>query len=525
MSFVAMNFLVFIIAVIGIYYIVPKKIQWIWLLLASLGFYYTYGKVHFAFILVACLITYGSAKWMGKIYDDLDTYLKENEVSREEKRDLQLKAKQKCKKIHMTGVVLLLFMLVYSKTAKWILAAIASVSGNQGILDMKVIVALGISYYTFSAIGFMADVYWKKEKPEKNFFRLLLFLIYFPKILQGPIAKHKNLAPQLLQEHAFDYNKLCFGFQLMLYGYFKKMVIADRISPFVNTVFQNYSEYSGVYFVLAAFFGTLQLYCDFSGCMDIAIGFSEALGIELEKNFERPFFSRSAAEFWRRWHMTLGVWFKDYIYMPLVISPSIMKLAQKTKKRFGDRPGKAVVQIIPLAAVWILTGVWHGTGMNYVVWGIYWGLIIICSTIFEPEIKKLTAFCRINTEAYSWKLFQMVRTFVLFAIGRIITIPNDLHASAHILKEIVCNFRPSVFIDGSLFELGVNRLNFLVAGIAIFVLWGISMLQERCHVREELAKSNLVFRWIVFYVAIIVVLVFGIYGSGYSAGSFVYMNY
>lgn len=525
MSFVTVGFIVFLIAITVVYYSIPKKFQWIWLLIVSLGFYATYGKIHFTFLFFASLITYFFARWIEKKNDALALYLKEHEVSREEKKELMQKNKKACKKILITGVILLLSMLIYTKTAKWILALLANLTAKQGMPDMRVIVVLGISYYTFSAIGYLADVYWKKEKAEKNYFRLLLFLVFFPKILQGPIAKHKNLAPMLFAEHPFDYNRLCFGMQLMLYGYFKKMVIADRLAPFVSEVFHNYTAYSGAYFALAAIFGTLQLYCDFSGCMDIAIGFSNALGIELEPNFNRPFFSASAAEFWRRWHITLGVWFKDYVYMPLVISPSVMKLAQKGKKRFGDRFGKALVQVIPLSAVWLLTGIWHGTGLNYVVWGIYWGIIIIISTIFEPEIRKVTAFLKINTEAYSFRLFQMVRTFLFFSIGRIITIPSSLRASGYILKEILLDFKPSVFIDGSLFELGINRLNFIVVLVSIFVLWAVGMMQEHFHIREELAKCNLLFRWMIYILALVVVLVFGIYGSGYDAGSFVYMNY
>ena len=194
----------------------------------------------------------------------------------------------------------------------------------------------------------------------------------------------------------------------------QKIVIADRLSIFTGNVFEAWQKKSGSILLVATVFAAVELYCDFSGCMDIASGISEMFGIELEKNFRHPFFSRSAAEFWRRWHITLGTWFKDYVYMPIVVSPKLIKMVQAVKKKFGTRAGKSVMLIIPLSIVWILTGIWHGTGMAYVVWGVYWGLLIILSAVLEPEIKSLTKFLRINTETQSWKVFQMIRTFFLF---------------------------------------------------------------------------------------------------------------
>ena len=311
----------------------------------------------------------------------------------------------------------------------------------------------------------------------------------------------------------------------MVWGYFKKMVVADRLAIFVNTVFGNAENASGSHLLAASCFGAVQLYCDFSGCMDIAGGFSQMLGLKLEPNFDHPFFSRSAAEFWRRWHITLGTWFKDYVYMPLVISPRLIKLSKGVRDRFGPRAGKAVMTVLPLLAVWLLTGLWHNAGWSYVAWGLYWGGVIICSTVFAPELKRLTAALRINTETGSWRIFQMVRTFLLFVVSRIITIPGDLRVSWQVFRSIALNFHVENLVDGSLYTLGLDRPNFILAVVCMFVLWSAGMLQERGCVRERLAGSNIVFRWSAYYLLFFAIIIFGVYGPGYEASSFAYMKF
>lgn len=383
------------------------------LLMSSVIFYATYGFAQFVPMLLAAIAAYIAAKWIQEVYDA-------------EEGGTAAERKTKCKGNLLFAVAVLVILLLYAKLGNWVLQGLAGVLSLDSNL-MQMVVALGVSYYTFSLISYVADVYWRKDRAESNFLRLLLFVLYFPKVLQGPISRHKDLAPQLAQPHRFDYREFCFGLQLMVWGYFKKMVIADRLAIFVNTVFGDVEHASGAHLLVAACFGAVQLYCDFSGCIDIVGGFSQILGLKLEPNFDHPFFSRSAAEYWRRWHITLGTWFKDYIYMPLMISPKLISISKKLRQRLGHRAGKAFMTIVPLMAVWLLTGLWHGTGWNYVTWGLYWGGIIICSTVFAPELKKLTKALHINTETGSWKIFQMVRTFLLFVVSRIITIPGDLY--------------------------------------------------------------------------------------------------
>lgn len=525
MTFISGLFFVFILITVLVYFLTPMKCRWIVLLAASVVFYLFSGIEQIAFIVLSSLCVYASARWMDAVYTAQDAAIKTGNLDTAAKKSLKLGNKKKCRRILTGTVLILLAVLLYCKMGNRVLEALNQIASFEQKDWMKIIVPLGVSYYTFSMTGYLADVYWRKERAETNYFKFALFVFYFPQILQGPIARHKKLAGQLTEGHAFDEKRIWYGIQLAIWGYFKKLVIADRLAVFVNEVFNNYMDYTGLVFVVATLFGSVVLYCDFSGCMDIASGVSEIFGIELEKNFERPFFAKSAAEFWRRWHITLGSWFKDYVYMPLVISPHVIKLSQKVKKVFGSRAGKATMSVIPLACVWLLTGLWHGTGYNYIAWGMYWGGIIIISTVFAPEIKKLNEFLRINTEAGSWKVWQMVRTFLLFSVGRMITLPGHLRTTLDILEKIFRNLDPWIFVDGSLYEYGLNQKNFAFAMFSILILWGVSMLQEKGSVRDRIAGCNLVIRWGIYYLAIFSIVIFGIYGSGVNNSVFTYMNY
>ena len=259
--------------------------------------------------------------------------------------------------------------------------------------------------------------------------------------------------------------------------------------------------------------------------MDIAGGVSQMFGITLEKNFDHPFFAKSAAEFWRRWHITLGVWFKDYIYMPIVISPHLIRFSGKVGKKFGRRAGKGVMTVVPLVVVWTLTGLWHGTGMPYLAWGIYWGSLIILTTIFEPEIKKLSKALHIDTDRQGWKNFQMIRTFLLFCIGRILTIPGDLKVSANILRKICTDLKLWQLVDNTLYAQGLDWKEFVLMLLVIVVLWFVSLQQRNGSVREKIADWNMVVRCTFYACSVIFVLLFGIYGPGIATGGFAYMQY
>lgn len=521
MSFVSYNFIAFVFAIIVLYFIFPLKIRYVVLLAGSLYFYYQSGWRGLLFIGAAALITYVGALLIGTLRGDARP---NNLNSSTENRKSGTDRRGAALFVLILAILLLVGMLFYVKVGNWMQAALRAVSGGNGI-SILVIVPLGISYYTLAAVGYLADVFWKKDTAEKNPLKLTLYLCYFPHILQGPIPKHRKLAPQLSDGHRFDYERICFGLQRAAWGFFKKLVIADRLAIMVNEVFHNYLNYTGLIFVFALVGAVFQLYTDFSGCMDIALGVSEIFGITLDENFRRPFFATSAAEFWRRWHISLGTWFKDYVYMPLSVSPWVMKVGQFFRKHGGRTTARNVVTTIPLLAVWILTGLWHGTGLDYVVWGLYWGGIIILSTWLAPVYKKANQRFGLNNDLNWWRVIRQIRTFCIYMVGRLLTLPGNLAASLWIGRKIfTCN--PWVLFDGTLFRLGWDYKDTLVAVLALLILWRVSVLQEKgVHIRQSIAKWPLVLRWIMYYSVVFAVLIFGIYGNGVSAASFVYMNY
>ncbi len=491
-SFISFYFVIFILLLLLLYYLMPRRGRWPVLLAGSVLFYSLEGIRPLLTVVLSGVVVYLTGLML----------------------ELLGKEKRKYRRLVLfTGILTILSVLVFTKCyalAEW---------------KFRYVVPLGISYYTFSAVGYLADVYWGKEKAEKNVGKLLLFLLYFPKILQGPIAKHRNLAPRLEEGHVFCYRDFCFGIQLAIWGYFKKIVIADRAAIFTSSVFADDTAFGGAVLLLGTVLAAVQLYCDFSGCMDIAAGISQMFGIRLEKNFDHPFFAKSAAEFWRRWHITLGTWFKDYVYMPLVISPGLIKFSGKIGKRFGKRAGKTILTAVPLSIVWLLTGLWHGTGTDYLVWGAYWGLLIILSAIFTPEIRKLSRILHIDTDRQGWKNFQMIRTFFLFCIGRLITIPGDLKITGRIFARILTEHRLWQLVDGTLYAQGLDWREFMLLLFVMGVLWFVSLQQRNGSIRERAAEWNLIVRCAFYAGSLIVVLVFGIYGPGYETGTFAYMNY
>lgn len=511
LSFTDYLFLPIFLLLAVVYYLIPKKGQWILLLIASILFYCSYGVRMLPVVCLAAICAYTGACIMQRRNDNMDAQIKAaTDMAKEERKSLQARTKRGNKYILWAVLFCILGMLVYSKV--------------QGFLGSSVFTPLGISYYSMSLTAYLADVYWKKERAERNPLRLLLYTLYFPKILEGPISRHRRLASQFEESHIFNYVEFCHGLQRMAWGYFKKLCIADRLSLFVTPVFADYHEYGGSVIVVAAIFSAFQLYCDFSGCMDIALGASHALGIDLEENFDHPFSSRTVPEFWRRWHITLGTWFKDYVYMPIVISPQLMRVMAFCSKRISKRFGKAVMSIVPLTIVWLLTGLWHGTGWNYIMWGMWWGILIMVSTVFEPEIRRLTTWLHIDVESNGYVMFQKVRTFLCFVVGRLITMTGrDI---IHVLHWVVVRFEPWHLVDQSMYEYGLDRQNLWLAIILIVVLMVVEHRQQNGSLSAAtIDERPIAVRWLIYLGLIFITLIVGVYGVGYDASSFAYMKY
>ncbi|MFI3173443.1 MAG: MBOAT family O-acyltransferase, partial [Eubacteriales bacterium] len=416
MAYNATAFWIVLPIFLGIYLLLRNQTaKRVWILFGSIIFYIWSGPAALAIVLGTSLIIYGITRRIDGIYSKYD--VEKDGLSPKEQAVLFACYKKKTLKYVWLALVLILGIWIAVKVGKLLefdtVETFVEMFSGTGI-----IVPLGISYYTLSSVGYLMDVYWRKTKPEKNILNLISAMIYFPHIMQGPISKYQDLISQMKNLPSVEYNRVCYGLQLMVWGYIKKMVIADRLVLYTATVFATPKDFAGVEVLIAVILCTIQLYADFSGCMDIVRGISQVLGIELAENFRQPFFAKSAQEFWARWHITLGTWTKDYIYLPIAMNPKFMKCTRTLKKSGKAWLSSFLKAFCPLITVWIFTGLWHGTGIDYLAWGLYWCTIMTLSKELEPLGKKMVGKLRINTEAVYYRKWMSIRTVMFFGIGR-----------------------------------------------------------------------------------------------------------
>ena len=529
MTYNSFYFIIFFAAFLLVYSMMPRVfLRQLVLLVGNLVFYVTAGGKSCLVVLTATfVVVYLASRRMASIYEGLDEEqremtargMPEKKAAREAAKLLPEYKKQTIT-VLLPALIVVFGILIFVKAGR--LLSFEEVTSIRKFRMGRILVPLGLSYYTFSAAGYLLDVYWRKAKAEKNGLLLFLCMTNFLTVVQGPIGRYNKQMKQLKQLPPFRYVRVTQGLQLMLWGFFKKMVVADRLSIYSQTVFGSISRYAGLEVVLAVLANVMCLYTDFSGCMDIVCGAGEAMGIVLDANFRQPFFSRSAAEFWRRWHITLGQWFKDYVYMPIAMSPRFMKFGFAIRQKRGLRAAQIASTAIPLLVVWILTGLWHGTGWNYFIWGLYWGILILLGEIGRPLFAKMTEGLGLSPDSSWFSLFQMGRTFVLFAAGRMITALGNGKSFFVIMGRIAAESRIWRLFDGGLYKMGLDQKDFQLALLGVLLVWLADILQSRVRVRDMIARMPLIVRWAVFYAGIAAVVLFGIYGSSYDASSFIY---
>lgn len=488
MNYASLKFLLFIVGLMVVYYIVPKKYRWLTLLAASIYFFYLFSGFLIIYAILAALVAYFAAILIEK-------------------------HKDKKKLILVISILIVLSFLGVLKYNNFFISIINCF--GLSIKYKKFLIPIGISYYTLEMISYMTDVYRGKYKHENNYFKLLLFFIYFPKLVEGPISRYDKLSETLFAGNSFDYDNFRKSFVLIGYGFFKKLVIADRAGIFVDTFFEE--GYTGLITVVAIVLYTIQIYADFSGCIDIVTGVSSLFGVKLPENFKRPFFSTSIQEFWRRWHMTLGEWLKDYIFYPISLSKMNMKLNLKVRKIKFKHLARFITVAFPLFFVWFTNGLWHGASGKFVVYGLYYYAVMMLGVLFKPVLDKLVSLLKINTKVWSYKFFGMLRTIFVVCFGMFLFRSETLKDFGYLCSKM---FNFGKF---PLFKLGINKFDFLILGVSVLILICVEIAQELgVNIREKLEEQNLLFRWCVYLIIIFGVLIFGIYGRGYSAKSFIY---
>ncbi|MEG0049222.1 MAG: hypothetical protein RR865_08665 [Clostridia bacterium] len=507
MSILSLEFFISVFAAIILYYCIPKKTQWPFLLLLSLSFLYLNGSVQLmGLFLGIALVAWGGALWI----DHLQPAHK----------------RLGC----ILAVGLLVGTLFYCRDLQVLNIAKHLVNGifktSMIYVRYDIIPLLGISYFMLSLIGYVMDVYWGKYAAEKNYFKLLLFAGYFPQMTSGPITRYSEMQAQLFTAHRFDVQKLILGAERTLWGCFKKLVLADRAAIFVNAVFDQPIQ-PGFVILVGVLLYAFQLYTDFSGCMDIVIGVSECFQIVLPENFNTPFASRSFAEFWRRWHMTMGLWFKDYLLYPLLKSGWFQAMNQWLRKRLGRKYGKKAATCLGLSVLWIVIGLWHGGSTLYiVVSGVIPGFFLVMGELLETPLKKLTAALRVNTDCLSWRLFSQLRILLAMCCSWVFMRVGEVRLGLKTALSIFTDFSPWIFHNGKLLNYGIDIYDWGILLIGLLILVVVGVWHERgIHIREEFQKQNLVFRWLVLLMALLTILILGIYGPGYDAASFIYKEF
>lgn len=476
MAFTELSFLLFVALFVVIYRVVGCK--WQVLLAASLLYYALYDIRAFFYLFTAIFTTYFAGK------------------------------------------------ILYKTKSKALLFATLAV--NFGLLSLvkftdlsafKIAIPLGISFYTFQATSYIIDLYRKKYPPADNLLKYALYLSFFPQIVQGPISRYDAISEDLYRAEA-DSLSFSRGLLLMLYGYFKKLLIANRAALVVSGIFDHPEDFGGGFVFIAIIFYSIQIYCDFSGGIDIARGVAYLFGVELSENFKRPFFATSLTDFWRRWHITLGAWMRDYVFFPLSLTKTFGTINKKSRRILGRHGGKVLTLTISTYIVYLLIGIWHGGGFNFIAFGLYNGTLISLSLLFERRFNAVKKALSIDDQKAPYRAFQVIRTSFLVFIGRYFTRSGSFSQAIFMLKKTLRDFS---FRHG---DFGVEPKDFAVIGLAFLVVAVISSIQERgVDVTERILSAKMPVKAALIFGAMAVILYFGVYAQGYRSVEFIYRNY
>ena len=486
---------IFLPVVIVVYQCVPKSFRWKVILAADYLFFYMISGKLLIYLLFATLVTFFTGRRIGDI-SEKDTYSAKE----------QMKVKRK---ILALGIVINLSILVSFK--------------YLGIFGIHPAAPIGISYYTLQTISYMVDAYRGVIKPDRNIARVALYLSFFPQIMEGPISRFSETADSLYAGEDIKYRNLTFGYQRILWGLSKKMIIADRLAPFVSKVFGGYQKYDGMTVMMGAVCFTCQLYMEFSGCMDIIMGSGQIFGIHLPENFRQPFFADSASDFWHRWHITLGTWLKDYIFYPVSLAKPVKKIGKKVKNLFGRQAGKFTAPTIALFVVWTFNGLWHGPKSTYIFYGMFYFVLIFIENITEEPVRKLTEKLHIDRHARWYKMFKILKLLIIVNIGEMFFRAESVSAGFLMLRKIIFHFRPSGYFISNL---GLGADDFVIVLLGVLLVMIVDVLHEKnILVRERVNALKLPVRWGVWYAAIMFVVIFGAYGAGYTVTDMIYASY
>ena len=503
MVFNSLSYLFFFPFTVLLYFALPwQRARNAFLLFASYFFYMCWNPTYIVLLFGCTLITYTDG-----LFIDI--------AKKEKEQNIEKQLRHTGPKIVYVIITLItvIAVLAWFKYANFLTGSFVAVLKMFGVVvhipRVDVLLPIGISFYTFQALSYVIDVYRGTISAERNFFRYMLFISFFPQNAAGPIGRAGKLLDQFNHKHSFDIERVSKGLMMMLWGYFIKVVIADRLAILIDQVFNYYTAYEGLIPIIATVFFGIQIYCDFAGYTNIAIGSAQILGFELTQNFEQPYLATSVADFWRRWHISLTSWFRDYIYIPLG----------------GSRKGKKR-QYFNILFVFLVSGLWHGAAWTYVLWGGMNGIYQIIGSILKPLREKILCFMHINTNSMGHRLVQRIITFIFVDFAWLFFRAHTISAAFGMIRQSFRIFNPWVLFDGTIYSLGLDAINFWITLCAIMVLFIVDVLHEKeIHIRDRILRQPLPVRWGLYYAAGLAIIIFGVYGPAYNAGSFIYFQF
>ncbi len=527
MLFTSIEFIAFLALVFLLYYVLPKKCQWPLLLIFSYAFYWIADPRYIIFILVTTVSAYLITLKLAAINTASSEYISAHkELAKEEKK--AYKAAMKAKK--WRWLLLCLFInigiLAVTKYTNFVIGNINSfLDGESKIKAVDMIIPMGISFYTFQTVGYVIDVYRGKQEVQRNPFKLALFVSFFPQLVQGPISRYGEMSKTLFSEHRFSGKVFSFGMMRILWGYFKKVVIADRLITAVTVLVGDTKLYTGSYVFVAMLFYAFELYCDFTGGIDITIGIGEAMGIRLPENFNLPYFSKNIKEYWNRWHITMGTWFTDYIFYPISVCGPMLKISKWSRKHLGEFIGKRVPVYLSSFAVWFTTGIWHGAAWNFIVWGLMNFVVIMISQELEPLYARFHEKFKVRGRV-PYEVFQVIRTVLLMSAIRMFDCYRNVPLTFKMVGTMFTEFNPQIIFDGSLLKLGLGAADYIVLAAGFIIVLGVSLVKLKLvSVREALYERPAILYFGAMALLLVATLLFGAYGVGYDSSQFIYNQF
>ena len=534
-SYFSVEYLLMLLpACVFCYLILPKTARRFSLLLFSWAFFWAVSGKLIVYLLASIVLVYVFGLWLGSLLEKQKSALASCEKGK--KKAIRARFQKKMLWVVVPGVLLHIGILLIVKYTPFFADNLNSLLRilhiPAAVKPLSLAAPIGISFYTLQAASYLIDVYHQKIPADRNILRVALYMSFFPQIMEGPICRYTDTASTLWEAPPIRWENFIRGSERILYGLMKKTVGADRLNLLIKNVFDGYAAnggytaYDGFVIALAALCYTIQLYMDFSGTMDVVIGTGEIFGILMPENFKRPFFSRTISEFWTRWHITLGTWFKDYLFYPISMSKPMKRLTSRARKRFGNHYGPLFSGGIALLCVWFCNGLWHGSGWHYIVFGLYHFVLILTGSLILPLSIRLAEKLHISRDHWLYHFLQIFRTFVLVCFGELIFRAKSLGEAAGMLKKIGTAFTFASLKDGSLFTFGMNQKDYLILFVLLGLILVISLLQERgVKIREAIAGKGLVIHYLAIWALILFIIIFGAYGQGYLPVNPIYAEF